>query len=57
MTKDEQILEDIKDDEMLKKDRHGKPHDPEFAKWLYEKFYGGIEEGQTKKRRRRKRKK
>jgi len=60
LTKDEQILEDIQGDKMLKKDRRGKPHDPEFTKWLYEKFFGEIEKGangQLKKKRRRKKSK
>ena len=41
---------------MLKKDRRGKPYDPEFTKWLYEQFFGETEDGmrnQDKKKRRR----
>jgi hypothetical protein len=57
LTRDEQILEDIQGDEMLQKDRRGKSHDPEFTKWLYEKFFGEIEEGTNRQVKRKRRKK
>jgi hypothetical protein len=42
LTKDEQISEDIKNDNIFKKDRRGKSYDPEFTKFLFDKFYGNT---------------
>lgn len=55
LTRDEEIADSIKDDLMLSINRRGKSHDPEFVKWLYEKYYGELDEGNRTIKRKRKR--